>query len=54
MYLKQGRGDGLGLRLNYEDALSVKPDLPGIDEKLLKIPMLEQIALIFLNFVHLI
>ena len=32
VYLKQGRGDGLGLRLNYEDALSVKPDLPGIDE----------------------
>ena len=32
VYLKQGRGDGLGLRLNYDDVLSVKPDLPGIDE----------------------
>lgn len=32
VYLKQGQGDGLGLRLNYENTLSVKPDLPGIDE----------------------
>ncbi len=34
VYLKQGTGQGLGFRIGYEAALSVKPQLPGIDEPL--------------------
>ncbi|MBW7877325.1 MAG: LPS-assembly protein LptD [Candidatus Cloacimonetes bacterium] len=34
VYLKQGSGSGLGLKLNYDTVLSVKPDLPGIEEPL--------------------
>ncbi|PCJ17894.1 MAG: hypothetical protein COB02_12570 [Candidatus Cloacimonadota bacterium] len=31
-YLKQGSNQGLGLRLNYEEALRITPDLPEINE----------------------
>ncbi len=31
LYLKQGSGDGLGLSFDYQDQLSVRSDLPGID-----------------------
>lgn len=31
-YLKQGSSQGIGLKLNYEEALRITPDLPGIDE----------------------
>jgi hypothetical protein len=32
LYLKQGSGDGLGISIDYENQLSVRPDLPGIDK----------------------
>jgi len=32
VYLKQGESDGLGFRVDYDQVLSVKPELPGIDE----------------------
>lgn len=31
VYLKQGSSVGLGLRVDYDNQFSVKPDLPGID-----------------------